>query len=154
MQQALQLARRAGEMGEVPVGAVLVKDGVVLGEGFNQCIYNNDPTAHAEISAMRAAAQNLGNYRLSGTTLYVTVEPCMMCLGAIIHGRIAHVVFAAAEPKAGALVSRPIAPRDHFNHFPEVTAGIMAEPCGQLMSEFFTNKRRYPRKSISQSAGQ
>ncbi|RPG31968.1 MAG: tRNA adenosine(34) deaminase TadA [Gammaproteobacteria bacterium TMED92] len=145
MQQALLLAQRAGEQGEVPVGAVLVRGDRVLGEGYNQCIEKHDPTAHAEINALRAGALNIGNYRLADTTLYVTVEPCMMCLGAIIHSRVGHVVFAAAEPKAGALVSRPMVQRDQFNHFPQVTAGPLAQPCGQLMSDFFATRRRQQR---------
>lgn len=154
MQRALRLAHRAAELGEVPIGAVLVKDNEVLGEGFNQCISNHDPTAHAEICALRTAAQRLGNYRLPGTQLYVTVEPCMMCLGAIIHARVAQVIFGATEPKAGALVSRPLAERDHLNHFPEITVGPLAQSCGQLMSDFFASRRLDQRNAKLQPVGQ
>ena len=99
MQRALGLAHRAAELGEVPIGAVLVRDNEVLGEGFNQCIGNSDPTAHAEIMALRAGAENLGNYRMPGTQLYVTVEPCVMCFGAIIHARVAQVILAQLNPR-------------------------------------------------------
>ena len=153
IQRALGLAHRAAELGEVPIGAVLVRDNEVLGEGFNQCIGNSDPTAHAEIMALRASAEYLGNYRLPGTQLYVTVEPCVMCLGAIIHARVAQVIFGATEPKAGALISRPLAEQDHFNHFPEITVGPLGESCGRLMSDFFANRRLDKRGPKSQPVG-
>ena len=153
MQRALGLAHRAAELGEVPIGAVLVRDNEVLGEGFNQCIGNNDPTAHAEIMALRAGAEYLGNYRLPGTQLYVTVEPCVMCLGAIIHARVAQVIFGATEPKAGALISRPLSEQDHFNHFPEITVGPLGGSCGRLMSDFFANRRLDKRGPKSQPVG-
>ena len=130
MHRALELAQRAGCAGEVPVGALVVYDHEIIGEGWNQSIGLNDPTGHAEILALRAAAVATGNYRLPDTTLYVTVEPCMMCLGASIHARIAHICYGALEPKAGALVSRSTGQREHFNHFPQVIGGVLAEPCG------------------------
>ena len=139
---ALAEARKAAAVGEVPVGAVVVLDGRVVGAGFNRPISSHDPTAHAEIVAMREAAQALQNYRLTGATLYVTVEPCMMCVGAMVHARIGLVVFGATEPKAGALVS---AQRAHelpwLNHRLAVEGGIREEECRALMQEFFKNRR-------------
>ena len=142
MRLALAEAERARDAGEVPVGAVVVFEGRVVGAGFNQPIAAVDPTAHAEVVALRAAARTLGNYRLTGSHLYVTVEPCLMCVGAMIHARIAHVVFGAPEPKAGALTS---ACRAHetpgLNHRLQVTGGVLEEDCRQMMQRFFEEKR-------------
>ena len=142
MRLALAEAERARVSGEVPVGAVILLEGRVVGTGFNQPILAVDPTAHAEVVALRAAARALGNYRLTGSSLYVTVEPCLMCVGAMIHARVARVVFGAAEPKAGALVS---ASRAHetpgLNHRLEVTGGVLEEECRQMMQAFFAEKR-------------
>jgi len=142
MRLALAEAERARVAGEVPVGAVVVLEGCVIGAGFNQPIAAVDPTAHAEVVALRAAARTRGNYRLTGARLYVTVEPCLMCVGAMIHARIAHVVFGAPEPKAGALVS---ACRAHetpgLNHRLEVTGGVLEDECRQLMQAFFEERR-------------
>ena len=139
---ALAEARKAAAAGEVPVGAVVVIEGRVVGAGFNQPISSHDPTAHAEIVAMRQAAQAVGNYRLTGATVYVTVEPCMMCVGAMVHARIAAVIYGAAEPKAGALVS---AQRAHeapgLNHRLEVRGGVCEDECRVLMQEFFKERR-------------
>lgn len=143
MQRALMLAAAAAEAGEVPVGAVLVRDGLVVGEGRNQPISSCDPTAHAEIVALRSAAAACGNYRLPGTTLYVTIEPCTMCVGALIHARVARVVFGAAEPKAGALVSNlQLAEAPHWNHHLEVVGGLCAHEATDLMQSFFRRRRR------------
>jgi tRNA(adenine34) deaminase len=142
MQHALRLARQAGDAGEVPVGAVLVKDGGVIGEGRNRPIRQQDPTAHAEIIALRAAAVALGNYRLPGTSLYVTLEPCAMCVGAIIHARVDRVIFGAPDPKTGALGGAfSLLDAAHHNHRPEVTSGVMADECGALLREFFQARR-------------
>lgn len=142
MQAALELARQGLEAGEVPVGAVVVKDGEIVGRGFNAPISRHDPTAHAEIMALRDAAARLGNYRLVGCELYVTLEPCAMCSGAIMHARIACVVFGARDPKAGACgsVTDLFADR-RLNHHTEVNGGIMAEECGTLLSRFFAARR-------------
>lgn len=142
MRLALDLARQAWDQGEVPVGAVVVKDGEVVGRGFNAPISRHDPTAHAEIMAMRAAADHLGNYRLPGCTLYVTLEPCAMCMGAIFHARIASVIFGASDPKTGAcgsLINLPMETR--LNHHAEVRGGVLAEECGRLLSDFFAARR-------------
>jgi tRNA(adenine34) deaminase len=142
MQHALDLARRAEAEGEVPVGAVIVKDEQVIGEGWNQPISAHDPTAHAEIMALRAAANKLNNYRLLNTTLYVTLEPCSMCAGAIIHARVKRLVYAAADPKGGAAGSVfSILPGEQLNHRVEITSGVMAEECGDLLSSFFKRRR-------------
>ena len=126
MRAALELARTASRHGEVPVGAVVVKDGVIVGEGFNQPIGAHDPTAHAEIVAIRDAAARAGNYRLSGATLYVTVEPCLMCVGALVHARIGTLVYGAAEPKAGAIESsQPAHEHPALNHRFEVTGHVL-----------------------------
>lgn len=143
MQHALTLAYQAADLGEVPVGAVLVKDGQLLAEGWNQPISQDDPTAHAEIMAIRKAAKLLGNYRLPDTTLYITIEPCSMCAGAIVHSRIARVVFGAPEPRAGAAGSTlNLLQNEQFNHQTEVTSGILAEECGQVLKEFFSARRK------------
>jgi len=142
MRRALQLAEQAATVGEVPVGALVVANGEVIGEGYNQPISSCDPTGHAEIIAMRNAATALGNYRLSGCDLYVTIEPCTMCVGAMIHGRIGRIVFGAAEPRAGALESQlKLMDSSHFNHSIEWQGGGLAEECGAIISDFFRAKR-------------
>lgn len=142
MRHALTLAREAGDAGEVPVGAVVVKEGEIVGRGFNAPISRHDPTAHAEITALRAAAERLGNYRLPGCSLYVTLEPCAMCMGAIFHARIARVVFGASDPKTGACGSViDLAAEARLNHHAEVTGGVLAGECGGLLSGFFAQRR-------------
>jgi tRNA(adenine34) deaminase len=142
MQAALGLAREAGAAGEVPVGAVVVKDGAIVGRGFNQPILRHDPTAHAEVMALRAAADHLGNYRLPGCTLYVTLEPCTMCAGAIMHARIARVIFGAEDPKTGAAGSVvDLFGEDRLNHHTEIVGGLLADECGGLLSSFFAARR-------------
>lgn len=141
MSHAMELAARGARLGEVPVGAVVVCDGQVLGEGFNQPISSHDPTAHAEIVALRSAARSAGNYRLPGATLYVTIEPCMMCAGALVHARIARLVYGALEPKAGAVTTHELLGRADLNHFVEVTGGVCAQACGALLKEFFAARR-------------
>lgn len=142
MRRALELARRAGEAGEVPVGAVLVRDGEVIGEGHNRPIAGHDPTAHAEILALRAAAARLGNYRLPGTTLYATLEPCVMCAGAIIHTRVQRVVFGARDPKGGAAGSVfDVLGSDRLNHRVAVEEGLLASDCAILLETFFQARR-------------
>jgi tRNA(adenine34) deaminase len=142
MRLAIAEAARAQQHGEVPVGAVVVIDGRVVSRGFNQPISSHDPTAHAEIVAIRAAAAVVGNYRLTGATLYVTIEPCLMCVGAMIHARIGVVVYGAAEPRAGALVS---ATRAHetpgLNHRLIVVGGVLEDECRAAMQEFFKQRR-------------
>jgi tRNA(adenine34) deaminase len=130
MQQALALARRAAQEGEVPVGAVVVQDGRVIGEGWNRPIAAADPTAHAEIQAMRAAAKEIGNYRLTGATLYVTLEPCEMCLGAMFHARIARAVYGATDPKKKVLKVQTA-----------IEGGVMAAECGAILTDFFAARR-------------
>jgi tRNA(adenine34) deaminase len=144
MRKALEQAHAARRAGEVPVGAVVVVDGQVMGEGHNQPIGTHDPTAHAEIVAMRDAARRLGNYRLTGATLYVTVEPCLMCVGAMVHARIATLVFGTTEPKAGAVVSTQRA-HEHpaLNHHLDVVDGVLDDECREAMQAFF-RKRRTP----------
>jgi tRNA(adenine34) deaminase len=142
MQQALEQAQQAAMAGEVPVGAVLVRDGQVISKGFNQPISNSDPSAHAEMMAMRAAAQDEANYRLPGTTLYVTLEPCTMCAGAMLHARVGRVVFGAADPKTGAAGSvLNIFSEKQINHQTQVEGGIMADECGQVLRDFFKERR-------------
>jgi len=143
MRLALAQAELAATAGEVPVGAVVVLDGQVAGTGHNQPIGAKDPTAHAEVVALRAAATNVGNYRLTGATLYVTVEPCLMCVGAMIHARIGTLVYGASEPKAGAIDSTQRA-HEHpaLNHRMTVVAGVLAAECGQRLKQFFADKRR------------
>lgn len=142
MSRALELARRAEAAGEVPVGAVIVKDGTFIAEGWNQPIGAHDPTAHAEIVAMRAAARHLQNYRLLGTTLYVTLEPCAMCASAMVHARVDKLVYAAADPRAGASGSVfNITQHPSLNHRLEVQGGVLAEPCGDLLRRFFLARR-------------
>lgn len=142
MRYALDLASQAQALGEVPVGAVIVQDGKVLGEGFNQPISGQDPTAHAEIVAIRQAAQQIENYRLVGATLYVTLEPCTMCVGAMVHGRIERLVYGTEEPKAGAVKSATeLLNAPWFNHQVDVSGGVLAEECGQQLSDFFRQRR-------------
>jgi tRNA(adenine34) deaminase len=145
MQAALELGREARRRGEVPVGAVVVLDGVVIGEGFNQPIGTNDPTAHAEIVALRDAAKRVGNYRLPRANLYVTIEPCQMCVGAMIHARIARLIYGAREPKAGAIDSAMRA-HEHpsLNHRLEATGGVLEDECRQLIKAFFAEQRTRP----------
>ena len=142
MREALQLAARAREAGEVPVGAVVVADGRVIGRGWNQPIGSHDPTAHAEIVALRSAAQETGNYRLTGATMYVTIEPCVMCTGALVHARIETLVYGAPEPKAGAMESTQRA-HEHpaLNHRMHVISGVLAAECGEIVQMFFKGKR-------------
>lgn len=141
MAKALALADAASAVGEVPVGALVVLDGHTIGQGFNQPITGCDPTAHAEIVALRQAAQIQSNYRLPGAVLYVTIEPCLMCVGALVHARVARVVFGAREPKAGALVSHPKVDDHSSNHRFEIVAGVLSDVCGQRMSQFFSKRR-------------
>lgn len=143
MQIAMQLALDAGKAGEVPVGAIVVKDGEIIGRGSNAPIGTHDPTAHAEIQAMRQAAKQLGNYRLVGCTLYVTLEPCAMCAGAIQHARIARVVYGASDPKTGACGSVVnLMAEDRLNHHTEVAGGVLSDACGNVLSEFFAARRK------------
>ena len=142
MRQALDLAKQAASIEEVPVGAVVVANGKLIGQGFNCPIESTDPTAHAEIVAMRDAAKNLGNYRLSGCDLYVTIEPCTMCLGAMVHARIKRVIFGAPEPRAGALTSNPILMEaGYFNHKIDWVGGVLENDCSELMTNFFMRRR-------------
>lgn len=142
MSEALALAMSARQAGEVPVGAIVVCDGQIVGRGYNAPISSHDPSAHAEIQALRAAALALGNYRLAGCTLYVTLEPCAMCAGAIQHARIARVVFGAADPKTGAcgsvvnLFAEPL-----LNHHTRIEGGVLAQQCGELLTNFFRERR-------------
>lgn len=147
MRVALGLAVRAAAVGEVPVGAVLVRLGEAIGEGWNQSIGACDPTAHAEVIALRSAGRRIGNYRLLDSTLYVTLEPCPMCAGAIVQARIPRVVYGAADPKAGAVRSLyQILEDSRLNHRVEVVAGVLAEECGHLLTTFFQQKRLSAKK--------
>ena len=138
----MSLAERAGREGEVPVGAVLIKDDKLLAEGWNRPIQANDPSAHAEIEALRAAGKAIGNYRLCDTTLYVTLEPCTMCAGAIIHARVARVVFGAYDPKTGAAGSVfNILSSDRYNHVVDVCGGVLEAQCANLLTAFFQTRR-------------
>ena len=143
MRRALALGARGREAGEVPVGAVVVLDDAVIGEGFNQPIGSHDPSAHAEIVAMRAAGQRIENYRLAGATLYVTIEPCQMCVGAMVHARIARLVYGAPEPKAGAIESA-IKAHEHpaLNHRFEVAGRVLEEECRGVIQAFFADRRK------------
>jgi len=143
MRRALELAEHAASAGEVPVGALLVKDGEILGEGWNCPIGEHDPSAHAEIRALRDAGQRAGNYRLPDTRLYVTLEPCPMCASALIHARVAWVVFGATDPKGGACGSVfDLLPSDsRFNHRTNCAGGVLAEPCSELLRRFFRARR-------------
>lgn len=143
MREALSLARSAECLGEVPVGAVVVRNGEIVGRGFNSPIGEHDPTAHAEIAALRDAARNLGNYRLPGCELFVTLEPCAMCAGAILHARIARVVYGARDPKTGVHGSIvDLFAVERLNHHTQVEGGLLAEECGSLLSQFFAARRR------------
>lgn len=142
MQQAISQAHNAWALGEVPVGALVIKDGEIIATGFNQPIGTHDPTAHAEIMALRAAAAIVGNYRLPGCELYVTLEPCAMCAGAMMHARLARVVFGASDPKTGVCGSIVnLFEQEKLNHHTEVIGGVMADECGKLLKEFFAARR-------------
>lgn len=142
MHEALALAAEGAARGEVPVGAVLVQDGEVIGRGFNCPISTSDPSAHAEMVAIRAAAEALANYRLPGSTLYVTLEPCAMCAGLIVHSRVQRVVFGASEPRAGMAVSRgQFFDQSFLNHRVLVEGGVLAEECGEVLKVFFKARR-------------
>ncbi|KAA1174996.1 tRNA adenosine(34) deaminase TadA [Marinobacter salinexigens] len=154
MGRALELAAQAAARDEVPVGAVVVLDGKEVGAGFNAPITGCDPTAHAEIRALRDAAARVGNYRLSGATLYVTLEPCTMCVGAIVHSRISRLVYGATEPKAGAVESaRKTLEESHLNWVVEPVSGILSEQCSQIISDFFSRRRNEIRQRRNQSSG-
>lgn len=143
MRLALDQARNAWALGEVPVGAIVVKGGEVVATGFNQPIGTHDPTAHAEIMALRAAATILGNYRLPGCELFVTLEPCAMCSGAMMHARLARVVYGASDPKTGACGSIVnLFEQNQLNHHTQLTGGVLANECGALLKEFFAARRR------------
>ena len=143
MREALVLAQRAWDAGEVPVGAVVVKDGVVIGRGFNQLITSSDPTTHAEIVALREAAQHLKNYRLVDCELYVTLEPCMMCVGAMLHARVKRVVFGASDPKTGVCGSVMNLPAEEkLNHHATFEGGVLSEECGAMLKAFFQSRRK------------
>jgi tRNA(adenine34) deaminase len=154
MARALQLAGEASAKGEVPVGAVVVLDGKEIGAGFNAPISGCDPTAHAEIRALRDAAARVGNYRLPEATLYVTLEPCTMCVGAIVHGRISRLVYGAAEPKAGAVESaRRTLEEPHLNWDVTAVGGVLSDQCSQVISEFFSRRRAEIRRLRKQNSG-
>lgn len=154
MARALELAAQAASVGEVPVGAIVVLDGREVGAGFNAPITGCDPTAHAEIRALRDAAARVGNYRLSGATLYVTLEPCTMCVGAIVHSRVSRLVYGATEPKAGAVESaRRTLEEPHLNWNVEAVAGVLQQRCSRIISEFFSARREERRRSRKQSSG-
>lgn len=143
MKEALELARQAGALGEVPVGAVVVFQNRIIGRGFNAPISQHDPSAHAEIQAMRDAAQHLGNYRLVDCDLYVTLEPCVMCAGAIMHARIARLFYGASDPKTGACGSVVnLFQEKRINHHASVTGGVLAIECGEVLTDFFAERRR------------
>lgn len=143
MTMAIKAARAAADQGEIPVGAVLVKDGNLIAAAGNQPIGRHDPTAHAEIRALRMASLRFENYRLPGSTLYVTLEPCLMCIGAIIHARVERLVYGAADPKTGAVHSLyPIGSDPRLNHALHITTGVLAEECGELLRSFFKERRR------------
>ncbi|NKB97458.1 MAG: tRNA adenosine(34) deaminase TadA [Pseudomonadales bacterium] len=141
MSRAFELAQQAEQQGEIPVGAVVVQNGQVVGEGFNSSITNQDPTAHAEVIALRAAARAVSNYRLVDSTLYVTIEPCMMCAGAMLHARVERLVYGASEPKAGAANSHRLLDFDWQNHRISILGGVLETECSALMTNFFKRKR-------------
>ncbi|WP_449285285.1 tRNA adenosine(34) deaminase TadA [Marinobacter sp. PE14] len=154
MNRALQLAVEAAAKGEVPVGAVVVLDGKEIGAGFNAPISGCDPTAHAEIRALRDAAARVGNYRLPDATLYVTLEPCTMCVGAIVHGRISRLVYGASEPKAGAIESaRRTLEEPHLNWDVTAVGGVLSDQCSQVISEFFSRRRAEIRRLRKRNSG-
>jgi len=143
MREAMALAKLAAEKGEVPVGAILIQDSIIIAKGSNSPIANNDPTAHAEMNALRNGGQYIKNYRFPGTTLYVTLEPCIMCMGAIIHARVQRLVFGAYDPKTGAAVScYQIGSDNILNHQLEITGGICKEECSSLITNFFRQRRK------------
>ena len=149
MRMAIKAAMAAADQGEVPVGAVLVRDGSCLAAAGNHPITTNDPTAHAEIRVLRTGADLTDNYRLPGTTLYVTLEPCLMCIGAIIHARVERLVYGAADPKTGAVDSLYTIGRDQrLNHTPAITSGVLAEECGALLRDFFKARRAEPATKV------
>lgn len=142
MQRAIELAREAAAAGEVPVGAVVVHDRKIIGEGWNRPIATHDPTAHAEIIALRAAAQTLGSYRLANTTLYVTLEPCAMCAGAMVHARVKRLVYGSSDPRAGASGSIfNVTQHPALNHRIDCEGGLMSDECGELLRGFFATRR-------------
>ena len=150
MRQALDQAHNAWALGEVPVGAVLVKDGQIIATGFNQPIGTHDPTAHAEIMALRAGAELLGNYRLPGCELFVTLEPCAMCAGAMLHARLARVVFGAADPKTGTCGSEVnLFDQPQLNHQTALVGNILADDCSKMLKDFFAERRAAQQKTIS-----
>lgn len=147
MREALVLAKQAESLGEVPVGAVVVKDGAIVGRGSNAPISRHDPSAHAEMLALREAAQYLGNYRLVGCELFVTLEPCVMCVGAMFHARIARVVYGTRDPKTGACGSVvDLFGEPRLNHHAEVSGGVLADECGAVLSNFFAARRAQQRQ--------
>lgn len=153
MRRAIALAGQGEQLGEVPVGAVIVVGDEIIGEGFNQPISSHDPTAHAEVVALRMAAEKIQNYRLVGSTIYVTLEPCTMCVGALIHARIGRLVFGTTEPKAGAVVSQAqLLDASYFNHRMAVQGGVLAEACQHQLSDFF-RRRREQHKQRKNSEG-
>ena len=142
MSVAIELAEQAGENGEVPVGAVLILDDKMIGKGRNQSIELNDPSAHAEIQALREAGSKIGNYRLNGSKIYVTIEPCTMCIGALVHARIEKLIFGAREPKSGAVsLADDILEKNSFNHRFKVIEAVLEDECSQLMRNFFRARR-------------
>lgn len=152
MRAALQLAGEAEQLSEIPIGAVVVHEGHIVGEGFNRTIVDVDPSAHAEVVAIRQAASHLGNYRLVGCTLYVTVEPCSMCTGLLVHSRISRLVYGAKEPKAGAIESAVnIQQQAHFNHRFDVTCGVLEADCSEKIQQFF-KLRRERKKQLRRSS--
>lgn len=143
MHTALELAQQAQMIGEVPVGAVVVKDGIIIGHGYNRSIAATDPTAHAEVMALRDAGRNMGNYRLINCTLYVTLEPCVMCIGALFHARITRLVYAAADPKTGVCGSVIDLPAEmRLNHHMQVTSGVLANEASLMLRQFFAVRRK------------
>ena len=156
MRMALEQAQHAWDLGEVPVGAVVVKDGEVIAVGYNQPIGQHDPTAHAEVNALRAASEKLGNYRLPGCELYVTLEPCVMCSGAMLHARLSRVVFGASDPKTGACGSvLNLFEQPALNHQTAIVGGVMADECGDFLRAFFVERRRAQAEArkLASSAG-
>jgi tRNA(adenine34) deaminase len=155
MREALREAQRAADAGDVPVGAVVVQGAEIVGRGRNEPITTGDPTAHAEVVALRDAARTLGNYRLTGVRLYVTIEPCLMCVGAIIHARVGTVIYGTREPKAGAVVSAfQVLENPALNHRVEVVEGILADESRELLQRFFQARRQASRANGSASAGE
>jgi tRNA(adenine34) deaminase len=144
MAKAVAEARKAADRGEVPIGAVVVRDGRIVSRGHNRPISMHDPTAHAEVIALRAAARRLGNYRLTGCDLYVSLEPCAMCLGAVVQARMRRLVYGASDPKSGAVRSVMSFPFGQLNHRPEITGGVGADECAAVLKAFFREKRRRP----------